>query len=1735
MAETLFNPVYPHSKEQDPRGWDMSEEALASRDRVISDPYYQQLLSENKDDVRDRWGRWFDRHSVGKYKQEEILRSQGLYIGPENIPLKEGVGGMSEEARSLIAEQKEEFPSREGLGKMVPHPSGPAISPTTPTEALEPSEPSAVETLSTIGLKLGQPTQAVARSLGKPLLQATVAPTLQGGMDKNIFKVVNTFIDEIPETVKASLSIPAQQFIKASTFQYGISPDEDTFVFPKTKEALKKSTTLPDHVERWLDKGWDYERAAYRASQLPNSGLGPKGDVIFNVAGAAGAFAVKALPLFSLGQPLMQAISKVPWLARSPYLQSVAGDLIMSVTANTMFRQDLTYDQIIELSGRESLAMAGAQVFPNPFIRFFVGGPALVAAQLPQEKKDMGFGEKSFLAFVGAAGAAAISPTSGKVFGKKKGDLITRQTERVFERMEMRNIAENMLPARSYEQLESLLQSGAADDVIILRVQEGARVHGSVIVPVRNGEFLHWNPDAPMGDQIHAIGSSDAPRTIHIYDDATPTASMPSVDTDKAARTTIALDLGTVAHVIDESGAVYKLDLKAPKKQGTGIGGGSVKLPEDLRKSVSSEFDGERLEFESDIDLAAYRLSLDTQHAKEEELVDFIVNATGFTEEGARIYGKRVLDNVSESRRQTAVEESIPGAEVGATRVPDLGRVLDVADLKVPNLPRITKNSTIRSIVIPHKALETQLGKLRALRLKQMGWVEIKNEDGLLEYIKPDVAADSGLFKNPLSGELGEGGYYTREELAKRLEDPKLKKGRREDIKKMLTGGEDLNVAGSADIAQFRKWFMSPEFAGMKLWGGSKAITDEMLDYSVDSIEMTWARQDSLDEINRNEAMINLWKSKLSIDEQVQVREAMETLRSKDLETIAEFTVKHPKVSKVAHEIISWLDDTRERFKMMKRKLFAVRHGRNVTKAMERLKKGESYKTVADMYELPIKTLKSLYKEYDKIDSWGIKDYIPNIQTGSYYFELSKGAYAGRKIAFGETPEDSVENLFNWFKDNPDHIGPVKMSLGKGAGQFDFGDISRGDYIAISRSIDKHFLDTTKEVNSRLKKFFDENPEALDSIEGSIKKRKIKEAFKSVKDTKRARARPANKEDQARISSHPHKKRSKGPGGLKGTTNIFDTLTPYNWAMFRRIHMDPVFSEVRGNLSKYTPNRQNALTDQMERAMGGYGENFVAVFSEWFDSKLASKLKHTAPFTAMTSVAKKATANLLLGWRALAGGVNYIAGQNNTYAMVGATAYRKGHDWLKSAEGKRILDEESRYLGMNISYDIGGSVTNATPIMHPLKTFQWAEGPNRKMAYAAGYVLAKDGFGMSAEMSRWYARTTVAHTQFLYDSSTIPNILANPLGSTLGQFKTYIIKTYEMLGTSSPEQLAKWTLGSTILFGPMSIVYTANSLLGSLPIPFVDQEDLLLGVEDYLNSEWPIMSRGLLAFTSDFWGPSIDPSMSGAILLPDQPSDWVGPSFSILYKLMNKFVRKEAYTSTELWASDIKKEVLDFPPFLYRWRQGIARDTTIGNILNGLYNPSTGDVLNKSGEVAYNVNDDYHRTMMGTLFDKQLPEDFHLPRLSAALGAKPVGTFPDWMVERAKKKAERKKTEAKKPIEHKLVKILDAELGGVKNSFSRKTQAEKDEYIINLKNEADVVSLKYDINPNFLNKRTNEEFIKYLPPEQRRLYEMGKSVPLYMLQLDTFLYRIVQDPQKRSEIKESIEDVEDLLGNLQPH
>lgn len=560
--------------------------------------------------------------------------------------------------------------------------------------------------------------------------------------------------------------------------------------------------------------------------------------------------------------------------------------------------------------------------------------------------------------------------------------------------------------------------------------------------------------------------------------------------------------------------------------------------------------------------------------------------------------------------------------------------------------------------------------------------------------------------------------------------------------------------------------------------------------------------------------------------------------------------------------------------------------------------------------KLDKKTLAKEVQSLLRVQSWNPEEFVSHIENGHYVVqefqqdEDGKGSY--QTVIRAKSEQDAHRKLLEQVKSG--RLGPDgDYQISNSADLFGDPDfkISKAAGFRLLKELNK----LAKSDESAISK---EDKKALQSLlTKPIKFKKLSEVYAGAL--------------------------QKNEGHLRGEDNVMDTLLTYSRMIHKKVNLDPAIITLEKTLPSAPPNVQKLIENSVAVAKGRY-----ATEDKVFDGIMKYWREHALDFSAnkgplvqklgervaaaldlqpgtYTSVAKAATwaqGNLKLGYRLAApimqrigGGINNWASTTDGSKWFGFGEMWEAHKWMRTEEGKQVLNDESAYLGTMSMID-GTDIKPNDAWWKPLGFFNMGDIAAKREAYAMHYLIEKKVLaeqGVAPEhldlAARQNARMQIRMSQHIRTAPSDNGLMQTPTGKVILQFKNYPMAQMEFLRTRTPQQWAKWIAANTTLFGPAAAVLTVKSLpiIGHLLATGFGKWGLDELQRLFDTGEWFKAYRGAAGYAG------VDLSASASLQFPkvgykDAWFESLGPTFGDVMRLHNTILSDDPDDSAQAWA-----------------------------------------------------------------------------------------------------------------------------------------------------------------------------------------------------------------------------------------
>lgn len=553
-----------------------------------------------------------------------------------------------------------------------------------------------------------------------------------------------------------------------------------------------------------------------------------------------------------------------------------------------------------------------------------------------------------------------------------------------------------------------------------------------------------------------------------------------------------------------------------------------------------------------------------------------------------------------------------------------------------------------------------------------------------------------------------------------------------------------------------------------------------------------------------------------------------------------------------------WLDFMRDRYKDFLRQEYVRWLPKKEAAALNDIIKGADIAATVQKYKIgSVEVLVDIAKRYKELENWGLDDYLPKVELGSYRIDIKlkdeKGKSYSKTIAVALSQKDAVRKITDWVNENPDYVGDFTIDTSHRGVLNDITSVTtRKQYYSIVNKLGK----------------------AIEREVEGLEKGMAAQLAKGVVSKKFA-IRPTDKFSEFTLPRRDV---------LKGEKDIFPVLRKYSRVMEKKMALDPVIHEFKQMKDKLPPNLRDMTENMLEDTKGTY----------WYADKLADQVIGAVhgrleakgfdvgppPVMSVSRPLAKLRgfqANVKLGYRPINAFVNWASGQGHVWTKVGEKAIYEANALRNTPEGRALLDELGPYMGMSFAEESVGKFTARTEWWKPLGMFQKAEAPNREVAMLANYLVAREQ-GLSVEAAKDAAIKGNRFQNFVYNISSLPRSMRDPIGKTLLQFKPYLVQEMHFIASLRGPELFRYLTMQLALGGPRGAIMVMKSLPILGGIAAWDE------FERWLNTKYPRASRGVAG------AAGLDMSAMAAFQFPKSLSDWGGPTMSDMLNFYDQIV-----------------------------------------------------------------------------------------------------------------------------------------------------------------------------------------------------------------------------------------------------
>lgn len=682
-----------------------------------------------------------------------------------------------------------------------------------------------------------------------------------------------------------------------------------------------------------------------------------------------------------------------------------------------------------------------------------------------------------------------------------------------------------------------------------------------------------------------------------------------------------------------------------------------------------------------------------------------------------------------------------------------------------------------------------------------------------------------------------------------------------------------------------------------------------------------------------------------------------------------------PEMVQAAGKVRDWLDYMRDRYQDFLKGQYARHLSPKQAGALYDLINGADLVAVTKKYKLKdADVVKDIFDKYNEINDWGLDDYIPKVELGSYRILSPEGTV----VAVALSKKHAVEKIMELIDDYPEYKGNFYIDNTSRSTITEqlTGVGSRKGYYAIVNKLAKAIESEVEGIDSNLAK---------------------KMAERSVK--KQFSVQPKDKYSEFAEEREEY---------LRGEENMFPVLAKYSRVMETKMALDPVIHDykkgVRDTLGPNLRNQVDTLIDDVKGRYWGADEVVDKFLRKGYDYITDRGIDIGAPpimtVSNLLGRGREVQANLKLGWRPVNAAVNLVSGQGHVWAKVGTPYIIDAYKFKGTPEGKQLLAELGPYMGMSFAEEGVGTgkfstkragETSGWTYGKPLGLFQAAELPNREIGLLANYLMAKKEFGLSDAAARETAIRANWFQNFTYNIANMPRGFRGPIGKTISQFKPYLVKELEFVSSLRAEELVRYMSMQMTLGGPRAAMYMIKSLPIIGAVAGVDE------LERLLNTYIPRLSRGVPGLLG------ADVSAMSSVQLPNTMPEWAGPMVSDAintFKIMQGFTEKDSLSVANELA-------MNSAPFWRNWND-IWNNSITGE--GDVRDPVSRKIA--SNQSLYLSTDDYYKKLLNTA-------GYTTKRF---IGAQDIGVSTARVEQSIVKREERREGDALKTIKDSIAK-----------------------------------------------------------------------------------------------------------------
>jgi hypothetical protein len=567
-----------------------------------------------------------------------------------------------------------------------------------------------------------------------------------------------------------------------------------------------------------------------------------------------------------------------------------------------------------------------------------------------------------------------------------------------------------------------------------------------------------------------------------------------------------------------------------------------------------------------------------------------------------------------------------------------------------------------------------------------------------------------------------------------------------------------------------------------------------------------------------------------------------------------------PEERAVAQDIRGYFDQWKQRLRnrRVENIIDALPDARG--KAVQAVLKGQSLEAATKANKLRgpgREAVRLALNEIKEAQKWGIDRYVTHAEQGAWKIITEDGT----TVAVAETKPDAYLKAQAYLKENP-KAGPLTLDD------------------SFNPGVDWPSQLTLPAYGKLLKQLKDSTGETAAELQAALRKTAPGIVLK-----------PTSKYNRFLEKRHDV---------LKGEENIMDVLPSYIYSMWKKYELDPVLRQGRTVLPKLGTETRSAVEALLADAKGQkyISDKMVDYVMSGAADLIQNKTGFMLPvkpfaYSRGTNIMGNITAIMKLGYRPISIFMNRIGGAFHTWVKTGFKDYKKGREWIKTEEGKRLAKENEAEMGLQASFVTEGRLAKEEPWYKPLGLFQKMEHFNRPEAFGAFYIQATERLGLSGKEAIQHARNQTRFAQFAYNTASLPKIMRGPTGRLVLKFKPYLVKELEFISQLRGAEIARYITGFLLLGGPRAAIMMLRSL------PWLGAIGALGALEDWLNQKAPRASRGAPGFAG------VDVSAAVTPQLPRTETDWIGPALSDYLRLWNEIIQPAMRGEDKDW-SDVK-------------------------------------------------------------------------------------------------------------------------------------------------------------------------------------------------------------------------------------